>query len=204
VGDYGQAIFDCFLRRELIEIWHRCYFRGHHARILNPRCQRKQIEQTEQKLVQSGQQGRGLGRVHQHSMTRSSRPLPQLRMPPAMAVALTGITSGFRDMNKLLGGLHPSDLIILAARPSMGKTAFATNIAFNAAQSLPAPRQGKRRWACSFLLAGNVGRAAGVAYPLGADRAFLRKRSAKVRSAITDFTKFVHLVARIAAPASAY
>ena len=46
---------------------------------------------------------------------------------------LSGVATGFRDLDALLGGLHPSDLIILAARPSMGKTALATNIAFNAA-----------------------------------------------------------------------
>ncbi|MBV9747853.1 MAG: replicative DNA helicase, partial [Acetobacteraceae bacterium] len=46
-----------------------------------------------------------------------------------------GVASGFTDLDKKLGGLHPSDLIILAGRPSMGKTALATNIAFNAAKA---------------------------------------------------------------------
>ena len=48
---------------------------------------------------------------------------------------LTGVPTGFADLDKKLGGLHPSDLIILAGRPSMGKTALATNIAFNAARA---------------------------------------------------------------------
>jgi len=48
---------------------------------------------------------------------------------------VTGVASGFIDLDKRLGGLHPSDLIILAARPSMGKTSLATNIAFNAAKA---------------------------------------------------------------------
>jgi len=47
---------------------------------------------------------------------------------------LSGVPSGFRDLDGKLGGMHPSDLIILAGRPSMGKTALATNIAFNAAR----------------------------------------------------------------------
>ncbi|HZT52616.1 MAG TPA: replicative DNA helicase, partial [Stellaceae bacterium] len=47
----------------------------------------------------------------------------------------TGISTGFVDLDKLLGGLHPSDLIVLAGRPSMGKTALATNIGFNAARA---------------------------------------------------------------------
>jgi replicative DNA helicase len=46
---------------------------------------------------------------------------------------LAGVGTGLRDIDDLLGGFHPSDLIILAGRPSMGKTALATNIAFNAA-----------------------------------------------------------------------
>lgn len=46
---------------------------------------------------------------------------------------LPGITTGFKDLDKLLGGLHKTDLIILAARPGMGKTAFALNVAQNAA-----------------------------------------------------------------------
>ena len=48
---------------------------------------------------------------------------------------IAGLTSGLRDLDKKLGGLHNSDLIIIAGRPSMGKTSLGTNIAFNAAQS---------------------------------------------------------------------
>src|SRR5258707_1252396 len=46
-----------------------------------------------------------------------------------------GVATGFVDLDKKLGGLHPSDLIILAGRPSMGKTSLATNIAFHAAKA---------------------------------------------------------------------
>src|SRR5262249_27234569 len=46
-----------------------------------------------------------------------------------------GVATGFTDLDKKLGGLHPSDLIILAGRPSMGKSALATNIAFHAAKN---------------------------------------------------------------------
>ena len=46
----------------------------------------------------------------------------------------SGVVSGFGDLDNMLGGLQNSDLIILAGRPSMGKTALATNIAFNAAK----------------------------------------------------------------------
>lgn len=48
--------------------------------------------------------------------------------------SLTGITTGFRDLDDKLGGLQKSDLVIVAARPGMGKTAFALNVALNAAE----------------------------------------------------------------------
>ena len=47
---------------------------------------------------------------------------------------IVGIPTGLNDLDEKLGGLHKSDLIILAGRPSMGKTALATNIAFNASK----------------------------------------------------------------------
>ena len=49
---------------------------------------------------------------------------------------IVGVPTGLRDLDDKLGGLHQSDLIIIAGRPSMGKTSLATNIAFNAAQKL--------------------------------------------------------------------
>src|SRR6184192_2025849 len=56
-----------------------------------------------------------------------------------------GVATGFLDLDKKLGGLHPSDLVILAGRPSMGKTALATNIAFNAARAyMESPENGGR------------------------------------------------------------
>lgn len=52
---------------------------------------------------------------------------------------ITGVTTGFTELNSLTAGLQKSDLVILAARPSMGKTAFALNIARNAALSAKIP-----------------------------------------------------------------
>ena len=49
---------------------------------------------------------------------------------------IVGVPTGLRDLDDKLGGLHQSDLIIIAGRPSMGKTSLATNIAFNAAKKL--------------------------------------------------------------------
>ena len=49
---------------------------------------------------------------------------------------IVGVPTGLRDLDDKLGGLHQSDLIIIAGRPSMGKTSLATNIAFNAAKNI--------------------------------------------------------------------
>ena len=49
---------------------------------------------------------------------------------------IVGVPTGLKDLDDRLGGLHKSDLIIIAGRPSMGKTALATNIAFNAAKKI--------------------------------------------------------------------
>ena len=54
---------------------------------------------------------------------------------------LAGIATGMRDLDRMMGGLHPSDLLILAGRPSMGKTSLATNIAVNAARAYRAEKQ---------------------------------------------------------------
>ncbi len=77
------------------------------------------------------------------------------------------IATGLRDLDRKMGGLQASDLVILAGRPGMGKTALATNIAFNIANAYEGRdprrrrhRDGQRRHR-RLLLAGNVGRAAG-------------------------------------------
>src|SRR3546814_10909773 len=54
---------------------------------------------------------------------------------------LSGITTGLEGLNSKIGGLHRSDLVILAGRPAMGKTALATNMAFSAAMRLIRDRQ---------------------------------------------------------------
>ncbi len=58
---------------------------------------------------------------------------------------LSGLATGLRDLDAKLGGLQSSDLIILAGRPAMGKTALATNIAFNIARAYKAERAAGRR-----------------------------------------------------------
>ena len=61
---------------------------------------------------------------------------------------IVGVPTGLRDLDDRLGGLHQSDLIIIAGRPSMGKTALATNIAFNAASKL---QESKKKSTVAFF-----------------------------------------------------
>ncbi|MHC2283807.1 replicative DNA helicase [Bradyrhizobium diazoefficiens] len=55
---------------------------------------------------------------------------------------LSGLPTGLKDLDAKMGGLQPSDLIIIAGRPGMGKTSLATNIAFSVARAYQAPREG--------------------------------------------------------------
>ena len=65
---------------------------------------------------------------------------------------LSGIPTGFTDLDQLLGGLHKTDLIILAGRPSMGKTALATNIAFKIASENSIDNENKKNVVGFFSL----------------------------------------------------
>ncbi len=94
-------------------------------------------------------------------------------MPPTSATAgLAGISTGLIDLDKKLGGLHPSDLLILAGRPSMGKTSLATNIAFNIAKAYKRGRlhdgtEGAvEGGVVGLLLAGNERRTTGRPHPV--------------------------------------
>ena len=66
---------------------------------------------------------------------------------------IVGVPTGLTELDEKLGGLHKSDLIILAGRPSMGKTALATNIAYHAAQNI---MKQARKIICSFFFFRNV------------------------------------------------
>ncbi|MFT8764485.1 MAG: replicative DNA helicase, partial [Gluconobacter potus] len=132
-GDYGRVIHDAWVRRQLIDIGETVVNNAFGARPdLDGSDQIAASEEALFKLAtERGQEG---GFV---SFTKA--------LTEAVSVAtkayqrtgdVVGLTSGLRDFDKRTGGLHPSDLIILAGRPAMGKTALATKIAFSAARSI--------------------------------------------------------------------
>lgn len=131
-ADYGRIIFDLFLRRELIglgeEVVNDAY--APDLEVDAP----AQIEGAEQKLFDLATTGQYEGGFSPFSKTLTSA-IDMAEAAHKREGKLVGIATGFADIDRLLGGLHPSDLVVLAGRPSMGKTALATNIAFHAAQA---------------------------------------------------------------------
>jgi len=130
-GDYGRLIYDLYLRRELIAVGNDMVNDAYDADFDDPAL--AQIETSEQKLFDLASTGVIEGGFQSFDRALISA-IDLAEAAHRRDGALAGVTTGLRDMDSKLGGLHSSDLIILAGRPSMGKTSLATNIAFNAAQ----------------------------------------------------------------------
>ncbi len=129
---YGHAIYDLAMRRELIAIGEEMVNEAYDASLDESAV--NQIENSEQKLFNLAEEGGAEGGFRALDAPLRTA-LDMITQACKRDGHLSGSTTGFTDMDKLLGGLHASDLIILAGRPGMGKTALATNIAFNAAQA---------------------------------------------------------------------
>tara|TARA_A100001011_G_scaffold399825_1_gene510404 strand:- start:2892 stop:4310 length:1419 start_codon:yes stop_codon:yes gene_type:complete len=131
--EYSKIIYDMFVRRELIKISEQTIDT---AKIndLNTTGQTI-IEESEKLLFDLAEKG-----SFNSSLIKFDEALRQTIEMASAAYkneeGIVGVPTGLRDLDDRLGGLHQSDLIIIAGRPSMGKTALATNIAFNAAQKL--------------------------------------------------------------------
>ncbi|MDH3240517.1 MAG: replicative DNA helicase [Alphaproteobacteria bacterium] len=131
-GDYGRTVFDLHLRRQLIELSMEMREQAFDPRLDTSGPQ--QIETAEQHLFDLATTGEYEGgfRSFTEVLTRA---IEIAEAAYKREGKLTGVTTGFTELDHLLGGLQRSDLVILAGRPSMGKTALATNIAYNAAKS---------------------------------------------------------------------
>ena len=129
--DYGRTIHDLFLRRQLITIGEDTVNEAYGFDL--ERSATTQIEQAEKKLFDLAQTGQYEGgfRAFTQALTAA---ITIAEAAFKRSGRTTGVATGFTDLDKLLGGLHPSDLVVLAGRPAMGKTALATNIGFNAAK----------------------------------------------------------------------
>ncbi len=127
---YAEDIYQCYLRRRLILISDETISRSRTAQMdINAE---SLIEETEQQLfdlAENDKESSGLLRIT-HAL-RSA--IDRAEAAYKNSSHISGIGTGLTGLNNMLGGLQPSDLIILAGRPGMGKTALATNIAFHAA-----------------------------------------------------------------------
>jgi replicative DNA helicase len=134
---YARAIHDLALRRSLIRIGEETVIEAYESKLEAPA--NEQIEVVEQKLFRLAEDG--LATSGFRSFTDSAAAaIEQIEAAYRHDHRLVGVTSGLIDLDELLGGLHASDLIIVAGRPGMGKSALATTIAYNAARAYRAEK----------------------------------------------------------------
>ncbi|WP_440922529.1 replicative DNA helicase [Candidatus Pelagibacter sp.] len=145
--EYSKIIYDMFVRRELIKISDQIIDDAK-ENDLNVSGQNI-IENSEKLLYDLAEKG-----TFNSSLIKFDDAMKQTIEMASAAYknegGIVGVPTGLRDLDDKLGGLHQSDLIIIAGRPSMGKTSLATNIAFNAAQNIQ--ESGKKSSVAFFSL----------------------------------------------------
>jgi len=137
-ADYGRTIYDLAIRRALISIGEDLVNTAYDSPVDFP--PEQQIEEAENRLYELAEKGK----YGQGFLTFGQALTQAIEMANAAYQReghLSGLSTGLVDLDAKLGGLQNSDLIILAGRPSMGKTALATNIAYNVAKAYRAEKQ---------------------------------------------------------------
>jgi replicative DNA helicase len=130
--DYGRTVYDLSLRRDLIHIGEDMVNVAFDAPVdFAPRAQIEDAERRLYELAESGRYDGGFQRFSQALTVAVDMAAKAFQRDGK----LSGIATGLRDLDTKMGGLQPSDLIILAGRPGMGKTSLATNIAYNIARA---------------------------------------------------------------------
>ena len=131
--EYSKIVYDMFVRRELIKISEQTIDSAKLSEL--DTSGQTIIENSERLLFDLAEKG-----SFNSSLVKFDEAMKQTIEMASAAYkneeGIVGVPTGLRDLDDKLGGLHQSDLIIIAGRPSMGKTSLATNIAFNAAQKL--------------------------------------------------------------------
>src|SRR6204780_4402174 len=130
--DYGRTVYDLSVRRDLIAIGEEMVNTAYDAPV--DATPASHIEEAERKLYEIAETGR-----YDSGFQRFAQALTTAVDMAARAYqrdgSLSGLATGLTDLDNRMGGLQNSDLIILAGRPGMGKTALATNIAYNLARA---------------------------------------------------------------------
>ena len=131
VRDFANILADLAVRRSLIRIGEDIVNTAYDAP--TEKTSRDQIAEAEKALYAVAENNKyGEGALDFHEALK--RTVEGAERAAARGGRISGVTSGFTDIDNLLGGLQASDLLILAGRPGMGKTALGTNMAFHAAK----------------------------------------------------------------------
>jgi replicative DNA helicase len=131
VKDFARILSELAMRRELIRVGEDIVNAAFEAAPeITPSAQIEEAEKALYRVAEKGRYGEGpLG--FEDALTAAVK---QAEAALARGGHISGVPSGFSDLDSLLGGLNPSDLIIVAGRPGMGKSSLATNMAFHAAR----------------------------------------------------------------------
>lgn len=130
--DYAQMIYDMAIRRKLMDLGQEISAKARKVEVDSE--PRQQIVDAEQRLYELGEQG-AVNQGFQSFLRAVTDAVNVANAAYQRDGNLSGVSTGLIDLDKKLGGLHKSDLLILAGRPSMGKTSLATNVAFNIAKA---------------------------------------------------------------------
>src|SRR6188474_2852098 len=130
--DYGHTVYDLSIRRALIQVGEDMVNVAYDAPVdLAPR---EQIEDAERRLYELAETGRYDGGF-QRFATALTTAVDMAARAYQRDGKLSGLATGLHDVDRMMGGLQSSDLVVLAGRPGMGKTALATNMAYNIAKA---------------------------------------------------------------------
>ncbi|HEV8026859.1 MAG TPA: replicative DNA helicase [Stellaceae bacterium] len=131
-SDYGRTIYDLAIRRSLIGIGEEMVNAAYDAPVdERPQDQIEEAERSLYELAETGRYDGGFQRFAQALTTAVEMAAHAYQRDGK----LSGLATGLKDLDRMMGGLQKSDLLILAGRPGMGKTALATNLAYNVAKA---------------------------------------------------------------------
>ncbi len=137
--DYGRTVYDLAVRRQLIDIGETMVNTAYDSPIdAAPSSQIESAEQSLYDLAETGKYGAGFEPFSAALTDAIDMAANAYRRDGG----LSGIATGFMDLDQRMGGLQASDLVIIAGRPSMGKTALATNVAYHVAKAYAANPEG--------------------------------------------------------------
>jgi len=130
--DYGRTVYDLATRRALINVGEDMVNVAYEAPVdFSPR---EQIEDAERRLYELAETGRYDGGFQRFAQALTTA-VDMAAHAYQRDGKLSGLATGLDDLDRMMGGLQPSDLVILAGRPGMGKTALATNVGYNVARA---------------------------------------------------------------------